>query len=113
MGASKGSYIAATASYLLENAKVNFVLLGSCAPEMVAKCKQDQMYFYGSILAIYDSVDELAGSCKELFSISEGKGIARYDEIVLHIGTGHGILYKSLEDWINPTIEWAREGRQP
>jgi predicted esterase len=109
VGASKGSYIAATASNLLKNSILNFVLLGSCAPDMVTEWKQDQMVLYGNILAIYDSVDELAGSCQEIFSLSEGKGIARYDEIILHIGAGHGILYRPLDDWVLPTIEWAKK----
>jgi hypothetical protein len=44
-----------------------------------------------------------------LFSLSEGKGIARYDEIVLHIGTGHGILYEPLDEWILPVVKWANQ----
>lgn len=108
VGASKGAYIAATVSHLLKNEKMNFVLLGSCSPDMIEEWKQNQMSLYGNILAIYDSVDyEYAGSCKELYTFSEGKGIARHDEIVLHIGTGHGILYKPLDEWILPTVQWA------
>jgi hypothetical protein len=59
-------------------------------------------------LSIYDSVDELAGSCQEILALSEGKGLARHNEIVLHVGTGHGILYKPLDEWIVPAVEWAR-----
>ena len=113
VGASKGSYIAAEVSNLLKNSELNFVLLGSCVPEVVTDWKQGQMVFYGNILAIYDSADDLAGSCQEIFSLSRGKGIARYNEIILHIGTGHGILYKPLEDWVLPAIEWATLSVKP
>jgi len=59
------------------------------------------------VLSIYDTTDELAGSCQELFSFSEGKGISKYNEIVLNVGTGHGILYKPLDEWITPIMQWA------
>jgi hypothetical protein len=49
----------------------------------------------------------LAGSCQELFSFSEGKGISKYNEIVLNVGKGHGILFKPLDEWIIPVIQWA------
>ena len=51
--------------------------------------------------------NEFTGSCQELFTFSEGKGISRYDKVVLNIGTGHGILYKPLDEWITPLIQWA------
>lgn len=110
VGASKGAAIAATVSYLLKNQKTNFVLLGTCHPDTVKEWKQNQITFYGNILAIYDSVDtEYSGSCQEIFELSTGKGLARHDEIVLHIGTGHGILYKPLDAWILPTVNWASQ----
>ena len=107
VGASKGAYIAATVSSLLENEKVNFALLGACNSEMTGVWKQNQMYLYGNILAIYDSIDEYAGSCEDLYAFSQGKGIARHQEIVLHLGMGHGILYKPLDEWITPIVEFA------
>ena len=61
------------------------------------------------MLSIYDANDELAGSCQELFSFSEGKGIDDYEEVVLEIGTGHGILYQPLIEWVLPTAEWGRK----
>jgi hypothetical protein len=67
------------------------------------------MILYGNALAIRDSVDDLSGSCEELFVSSEGRGLGRHDEIVLNIGTGHGILYKPLDEWIQPTADWAKD----
>jgi hypothetical protein len=106
IGASKGAYIAAAASDLLKNPQINFVLLGTCHPDTIKEWRQSQITLYGNILAIRDSVDEYAGSCDEMFAASPG--IGRHEEIVLHIGTGHGILYKPLDEWIIPAIQWAR-----
>ena len=108
IGASKGGGIALAISYHLKNGEVNFVVMGTCDPDTVTSMKQNDMFLYGNVLAIHDSTDEYAGSCQELFEMSEGKRIGRHEEIILHIGTGHGILYKPLDEWIIPAVEWAR-----
>lgn len=107
VGASKGAGIAVFVSHYLQNDEVNYVILAICHPDVVKGFKQDQIYLTGNVLSIYDSSDEYAGSCQELFAYSEGKGISSHDEIVLNIGTGHGILYKPLDQWINPAVDWA------
>lgn len=107
VGASKGAWITAYVSYLLQNEALNYVILAICHPDVVETFKQNQLYLHGNVLSIYDSIDGYAGSCQELFTISEGRGISKHDEMVLNIGTGHGILYQPLDEWITPTIEWA------
>ncbi len=110
VGASKGAYITIYASHFLENQEIKFVIMGICNSEIVADFKQNHIFLYGKVLSIYDSADyQYGGSCEELFTLSEGnEGLSRYDEIVLNIGTGHGILYKPLDEWITPVIQWAR-----
>jgi hypothetical protein len=107
VGASQGAWITVYVSHFLENQELNFVIMSICNPDNVEAFKQDQIFLYGNVLSIYDSVDRLAGSCQELFSFSEGKGISEYEEVVLNVGTGHGILYKPLDEWIIPVIQWA------
>lgn len=108
VGASKGAAITAYVSYLLKNEHINFVLLGTCHPDTVAEWKRNQITLYGNILSIYDVADtEYSGSCEEMYMFSEGKGIARHEEILLHVGTGHGILYTLLDEWMTPLIQWA------
>lgn len=109
VGASKGAAITVLISHLLENENVDFVLLAICHPDVVKEFIHDEVSLKGNILSIYDEVDGIAGSCRKLFSYSEGKGISSYEEIVLDIGTGHGVLYQPLEAWVNPTVEWANK----
>jgi hypothetical protein len=109
VGASKGGAIAIYVSHFLEKEGVNFVLLAICHPDYVDILIRDKITLYGNVLSIFDSVDEYAGSCQELFSLSEGRWLSRYDEIVLDIGTGHGILYQPLDDWILPVVQWANK----
>jgi hypothetical protein len=108
LGASKGGGIAIYVSHFLENKEVDFVIMAICSPDEVAALQQNQIFLYGNVLSIYDSTDVLAGSCKDLFAFSEGKGIARHAEIVLQVGIGHGILFKPLDEWITPVVQWAR-----
>lgn len=108
VGASKGGYIGLYTSYFLGNENINFVLMGICAPEEVENLKQAGVSLSGNVLTIYDAGDQYGGSCQELFSDSEGKGVSSYDEIVLDMGMGHGILYQPLEAWITPAVEWAK-----
>jgi hypothetical protein len=108
VGASKGAYIAALSSFIMQDAALNFVLLGSCHPEMIGEWKSSTRVLYGNVLAIHDVADEeYAGSCQELFQLSEGRGLGRHEQLVLDVGTGHAILYQPLEEWIVPTLEWA------
>lgn len=108
VGASKGAGIAIYVSHSLEGQAINYVLLAICHPDIVENLIQNKINLNGDVLSIYDSVDEYAGSCQELFAYSKGKGIERYDEIVLQVGTGHGVLYKPLDEWVLPVIQWAR-----
>jgi hypothetical protein len=112
VGASKGAGIVIYVSHFLENDEVNYVIMSICHPDYIEDLKQNQIILKGNVLSIYDSTDEFAGSCQELFSFSEGKGMFSYDEIVLNVGTGHGILYKPLDEWILPTMQWANNNFQ-
>jgi len=110
VGASKGATIAAVASHLVGNSAVNYVLLGTCHPTLVDEWKQGGLILSGNVLSIYDFADdEYSGSCEELFSLAEGKGLSHHDELVLHVGTGHGILYQPLSEWVLPTVQWANQ----
>jgi hypothetical protein len=110
VGASKGAAIATLVSSLEDNSQVNYVLLGTCHSTLIDEWKKQGLILTGNVLAIYDFVDkEYSGSCEELFSFSKGKGLNRHDELVLQVGTGHGILYEPLSEWVLPTVRWANQ----
>jgi hypothetical protein len=110
VGASKGAAIATVVSDLVNNPEVNYLLLGTCHPTLVEEWKQGGLILSGNVLALYDfEDDEYSGSCEELFSLAEGKGLNHHDELVLQVGTGHGILYQPLPEWVLPTVKWANQ----
>ncbi len=110
VGASKGAGIAILVSNFLENPEINFVLMSICNPENVQSMVVSEIRLYGNVLSIYDRGDPMAGSCQDLFHASEGGGLSRYAEIELQLGLGHGILYRPLDEWVIPAVEWARGG---
>jgi hypothetical protein len=108
VGASKGAAITIAISNIVANKELNYVLMGTCDSETIQFYKQQNIFLYGNVLTIRDAVDELSGSCQGLFEFSEGK-IARHEELVLNVGTGHGVLYKPLDEWILPAVEWSEQ----
>lgn len=107
VGASKGAGIAIFVSNLLGNQEINYVLLAICEPGNVRDLVQNQISLSGKVLSIYDSSDPYGGTCQDLLAFSEGKGLSSHDEIVLDLGLSHGLLYRPLDDWVLPTVEWA------
>jgi hypothetical protein len=106
VGASKGAVIAMQVSTILQNKGLNFVFMAGCNDMIYQRF---DIAFYGNILSIYDEKDEIAGTCQKFFKTSTG--INTYKEIKLNVGTGHGILYKPLKEWIDPVVDWARQSK--
>jgi hypothetical protein len=109
VGASKGGGIAILVSNSLQNKDVHYVIMAICDPATVKDLIQNNVSLSGNVLSIYDYKDELAGSCQDLFAFSEGKGLSQHNEIVLKVGTGHGVLYKPLAEWITLIIQWVKK----
>ena len=104
VGASRGGAIVILASTLLRNRDVNFVILAACGNSNVYR--ETKVDLWGNILSIYDFKDVTgAGSCRRF--VDSSTGVKRYKEIVLRLGTGHGILYRPLGEWVEPTLDWA------
>ena len=57
------------------------------------------------MLSIYDVNDEIGQTCQKFFD--KATGLNRHREIELKVGTGHGILYQPLKEWVEPAAEWA------
>lgn len=114
VGASKGGIIAIYASALLQNRDVNFVFLAGCYDAARITIQEMGLAVAGNILSIYDAADMTGcGSCRSFFASGRGRKLGRSREIVLHMGLGHGILYRPLPEWVEPVIAWAGQGPRP
>jgi hypothetical protein len=106
VGASKGAVIAMQVSAMLRNKEMNFVFIAGCSDMIFSRFDID---FWGNVLTIYDEKDELAGTCKKFFQVS--RGLNHYKEIKLTVGTGHGVLYRPVREWVDPVVKWAKGKR--
>ena len=103
VGASKGALIAMLTSTQLQNQNVNFVIIANCNNWVKTNY---EIKLCGRILSIYEESDNIGSSCQEIFSDSTCDLVA--EEIVLKTGKKHGIIFKPLPEWIDPTVQWAK-----
>lgn len=103
IGTSKGGYIAEYVSHKLKNRNVNFVFIGCCDDDLSAN---PDVRYHGNILSIYEESDKWH-SCRQMKERS-GKSVTRFRELTLTTGLKHGFLYKVLDKWMLPAIEWAK-----
>jgi hypothetical protein len=110
VGASKGGVIAILTSALLQDREINFVFLACCYDATQRNLRDLNMRVAGNILSIYDAADDTGcGSCRNFFAMAQGENLGRTKEIVLHLGLGHGFLFRPLPEWVEPTVAWAGE----
>lgn len=103
LGASKGAWISLLASSKLSTNEVNVVSLAICGNQTTKYFKENGINVKGRWLSIFDESDELGKSCQGInksFTIE-------FKEIRIKTGKKHGVVFKALEDWIKPTVEWA------
>jgi hypothetical protein len=107
VGASKGAYMAALVSHQITTPGIGYVILAMCDAETVAYMIKQGTDLHGDVLALRDAADtkELTGPCGPLFAFS--RNIGAHHETIVNVGTGHGILYRPLDEWVLPVIRWA------
>jgi hypothetical protein len=105
VGASMGGFIALLVSSRLAVPDLGYVILGGCGDGTIDLGG----VLHGDLLSIFETSDELAGSCGPTFARAAAAG--RRDEVRLDTGLRHGFLYRPLPAWMEPAIRWARERR--
>ena len=87
---------------MLQEKKINYVFLAG----LFEKCLTDEkLKLYGNVLSIHDRSDKLSITPALYFQRSEGLG--EFEEIVLSLDIGHGLIYKPYREWIDPILNWG------
>lgn len=102
VGASKGALIAMLASTKLEDRDVGWVIMANCNDSVT---RDFGLALHGRVLSIYESSDDVGGTCAPLFAKSPA--IAQHAELRLETGLRHGFLYRPLPEWVKPAIAWS------
>ncbi len=101
IGASKGAMMAMAISSLNKQ-PVNYILLGG-------NSEQTEQSFdwklHGSILGIYEKSDLIAGKDYSYW-IARSPEARVFQQLQLNTGLGHGFLYRPIEEWLGPALEW-------
>lgn len=103
-GTSKGGYIAQCVSTIANNPNLNFVFIASFRNKDIEDIPE--INYCGNILNIYEKTDPFGVSAKARKASSTCE-LSHFKEIELNTGMGHGFIFKPMEEWIKPTIEWA------
>lgn len=107
-GFSKGSIIALASAGIINNPKINYVLLAGCSENLNDKYGVDPTKAVGRILSIYDSGDEKFESCDGIIKASDK---LVFEETDLDSGKRHKVFRipkeKFIEQWLDPLTEWA------
>lgn len=104
VGTSKGGYIAQYVSTLANNPNLNFVFVASFRESDIENIPE--INYCGNILTIYEKSDPFGVSAIKRKNSSTCH-IENFKEIQLNSGLRHGFLFQPLQEWIQPTIEWA------
>lgn len=111
IGHSKGGIMTLIVASLLENPKINYVVMAGCGkkgtrfrPKYEEFLSKYSPRLSGKILSTYDSSDRVAGSCQEAFD--KAKNI-KSKEVILNTGKGHGIFYYPDPNWTKEIIKWS------
>ena len=104
VGASKGSLIAMLASTSLQSGEIGYVLMANCNETVT---KSWDLALHGQVLSIYDTSDEIGGTCAPLFA--QSPAIASHDEVKIATGKRHGFLYSPLPEWVKPALQWSEK----
>jgi len=106
VGASKGGVIAAYVSTLLREKELNYVFLAG----LFEKCLVDEtLKLYGNALSIHDASDKLSITPAAYFERSAGLG--RFEQVVLAMEVGHGLIYKPYRQWLDPMTAWLKSSK--
>ncbi len=103
VGASKGGIIAAYISNLIREQEIHYLFLAG----LFEKCLVDEnLKLYGNVLSIHDRADKLSMVPSLYFQRSEGLG--QFEEIVLSLDIGHGLIYRPYSEWVDPFLQWMK-----
>jgi len=103
VGFSMGGAVAIRLAASQPHDDLRFVLLAACGRWLDTWLgDQPELVLHGTVLAISEASDDIAGPCGRLRS----HGLDDLHELEISIGGGHGAFYRPHPEWIAPTLAW-------
>ena len=106
VGAGSGSPVAALASAMTANRRVNYVLLGNCDARLA---DDSTFHMSGRVLGVRDAADSTSLSCRQLWRGSPK--LAQHRDLVLESGLGAALFDAPRLEWVQPVANWSQGGQ--
>lgn len=100
LGFSRGGVITAFANNVLQNKKINTILMASC---MGWVKNRPEVTLAGRVLSLYETTDRV-GSCKA--AIDRSEKVTSFTEIAITTGKDHGAFFTPMAEWVTPVLKW-------
>ncbi len=103
IGFSRGGSISILVSDMLKDKDLNFAILAACGSYIN---DNQTIEFYGNILSIRETSDDLVDSCAPLAERSSK--LTSFKEITISTGKEHGAFYRPEPEWLDPLSRWIK-----
>ena len=103
IGFSRGGFITAIASSLIQHPDINYVILAACTSGL---SRQKEIVLTGNLLSIYETSDTV-GSCQDVVK-RKPMALSSFKEYEISTGNGHGAFYRPRDEWIVPIKQWLK-----
>lgn len=113
-GFSKGGAMSLLVASMAKQPGLNLVNMAGCGRGQFRKSydnflTDDASKMQGRMLSLYDSKDQIGGTCKDAKAKSAQ---LVFKEEVLNVGAGHGTFYSPRKIWIDKVAAWATAPNQ-
>ena len=106
VGAGTASPVAALASAMAGNRRVNYVLLGNCDARLA---DDSTFHMSGRVLGVRDAGDAASSSCRPLWR--NAPKLDQRRDLVVQSGHGAAIFDAPRPEWIQPLARWSQGGQ--
>lgn len=109
-GFSKGGAMSLLIASMAKQPDLNLVSLAGCGAGQFRKAydnflANDASKMQGRLLSLYDSKDQIGGTCKE--AKAKASQLV-FEEEILSVGAGHGTFYSPNKVWVEKITAWAK-----
>lgn len=103
VGASQGGIMTVVVSTLVDDPDVRYVILAAMFRDMTNAA---EIRLHGRVLAIHDKADTHHFAPEKFFK--QSPALTASKAIVTDTSRGHGLVYRPLDEWYLPALEWLK-----
>lgn len=103
VGASQGGIMTVVVSTLVDDPEVRYVIVAGMFRDLT---NGPNLRLHGRVFAIHDKADTHHFAPEKYFK--QSPALAASKALVTDSGRGHGLVYRPVDEWYLPALEWLR-----